>query len=48
MYASGTIYLIISALIYTVIIIVLFMTKKKVNKSEIGYLTNYCGYLFYL
>lgn len=34
MYASGTIYLTISALIYTIIIIVLFMTKKKVNKSE--------------
>lgn len=34
MYASGTIFLTISALIYTIITIVLFFTKKKVNKLE--------------
>lgn len=34
MYASGTIFLTISALIYTIITIILFSTKKKVNKLE--------------
>lgn len=34
MYASGTIFLTVSALIYTIITIILFSTKKKVNKLE--------------
>ena len=34
MYASGTIFLTISALIYTIITIIVFSTKKKINKLE--------------
>ena len=34
MSASGTIYLTISALIYTIITTILFQRKKKINKLE--------------
>ncbi|MFA7120771.1 MAG: hypothetical protein WC277_04785 [Bacilli bacterium] len=34
MNASGTIFLTVSALVYTIITTIIFLTKKKVNKIE--------------